>query len=110
MTRHKLDLFSLISGLFLVLIAVAALFGVNVGVAAWVWPTVLIVLGVVVIASVATSSRQATEPAPAAAEPKDFRSILKALLGKKITIVNPESYEAAPVGFRIKAFIILHKH
>ena len=43
-----------------------------------------------------------SEPAPAAAEPKDFRTILKALLGKKITIVNPESYEAAPVGFRIK--------
>ena len=43
-----------------------------------------------------------SDPAPAAAEPKDFRSILKALLGKKLTVVNPESYEAAPVGFRIK--------
>ena len=36
------------------------------------------------------------------AEPTDFRSILKKLVGKKLTIVNPESYEAAPVGFRIK--------
>jgi len=43
-----------------------------------------------------------SDPAPAAAEPKDFRAILKALLGKKITVVNPESYEAAPVGFRLK--------
>ena len=43
-----------------------------------------------------------SEPAPAAADPKDFRGILKALMGKNLTIVNPESYEAAPVGFRIK--------
>ena len=43
---------------------------------------------------------QATEGAKAGAT--DFRSVLKALMGKKVTIVNPESYEAAPVGFRLK--------
>lgn len=71
MTRHKLDLFSLLSGLFLVLVAVAALFGFGIGAATWIWPTILIVLGVVVIASVAMSSRTADPATSEAAAPSD---------------------------------------
>ena len=36
-------------------------------------------------------------------EDKHFLDILKSLLGKTITIVNPESYEDAPVGHQIRA-------
>lgn len=50
MTRHDLDVFSLLSGLVLTGIALVALFGVVTGIASWVWPTVLIGIGVVVIA------------------------------------------------------------
>ena len=35
-------------------------------------------------------------------ESRDYRSILKALVGKKVTIVNPESYESAAMGFQLK--------
>ena len=56
MTRHRLDLFSLLSGLVLIGIALAALFGVSLDVAAWVWPTILIAVGVVVIGSVVASN------------------------------------------------------
>lgn len=42
----------------------------------------------------------AKAPAPAV-EDKQFVDILKALVGKAITVVNPESYEAAPVGYKI---------
>ena len=52
MTRHKLDLFSLISGLVLVGIATAALFDISADVTVWVWPSLLIAVGVVVLASV----------------------------------------------------------
>ncbi len=47
-----------------------------------------------------------TRPIEADAKPtiedRDFKSILKALIGKKCTVVNPESYEAAPMGFQLK--------
>ena len=36
-------------------------------------------------------------------EDKSFGDLIKEHLGKTFTIVNPESYEAAPVGFTIKA-------
>ncbi len=49
MNRHDLDVFSLLSGLVLTGIALVALFGVASGVAPWVWPSVLILLGVVVV-------------------------------------------------------------
>lgn len=50
MNRHPLDLFQLLSGSVLTAIALAALFGVTTRVAAWVWPTVLVTLGVAVVA------------------------------------------------------------
>ncbi len=49
MNRHDLDVFSLLSGLVLTAIALVALFGVATGIAPWVWPTVLITIGVVVV-------------------------------------------------------------
>lgn len=52
-----------------------------------------------------------TEAAPQAAaagakpivENKSFQDILRALVGKPVTVVNSESYESAPVGFQIKS-------
>jgi hypothetical protein len=38
---------------------------------------------------------------PPAVEDKHFIDILRALVGKTITVVNPESYEAAPVGYKL---------
>ena len=35
-------------------------------------------------------------------ETRDYRSILQALVGKPVTIVNPESYESAAMGFQLK--------
>ena len=36
-------------------------------------------------------------------EDRGYLEVLKALVGKKVTVVNPESYEAAPmVGFQLK--------
>ncbi len=35
-------------------------------------------------------------------ETRDFRNILQSLVGKNVTIVNPESYESAPMGFQLK--------
>lgn len=63
MTRHPLDLFSLLSGLTLTGIALVALLGVGLDVAGWVWPTVLIGVGLAVIATVVGSGRAAGEPA-----------------------------------------------
>ena len=34
-------------------------------------------------------------------EDKSFQDILQSLVGKTVTIVNPQSYEAAPVGFKL---------
>jgi len=36
-------------------------------------------------------------------EHKHFLDLLKGLAGQIITVVNPESYEAAPIGYQIKA-------
>ena len=54
-----------------------------------------------------TAPDAGTRPIEADAKPtiedRDFKGILKALVGKKCTVVNPESYEAATVGFQLKA-------
>ena len=42
--------------------------------------------------------RPASEPTKV----EDFRGVLKALVGKNVTVVNPESYESAPMGFQLK--------
>lgn len=43
------------------------------------------------------SEQQATQAEPAATtEDRDYRGILEALVGKKVTVVNPESFEALP--------------
>ncbi len=70
MTRHDLDLFSLLSGLVLTGIALAALFDVGIDVGPWVWPTVLIGVGVVVLVAVLTSRDEPADPA-AGADPAD---------------------------------------
>jgi hypothetical protein len=48
-----------------------------------------------------------TELKPVKPEPvvedKEYLEIIKSLLGKTVTVVNPESYEHAPVGFTLKA-------
>ena len=36
-------------------------------------------------------------------EDRSFSDLLESLLGKVVTIVNPESYEDAPVGHQIRA-------
>jgi hypothetical protein len=49
---------------------------------------------------------QSSAAKPAAApvvEDKNFVDILKSLLGKTVTVANPESYEDAPVGHQIRA-------
>ena len=49
-------------------------------------------------------SRDALKPAKAPViEDKTFKDLLRSLLGKTVTIVNPESYEDAPVGHQIRA-------
>ncbi|MCZ6572275.1 MAG: hypothetical protein O7C98_03790 [Planctomycetota bacterium] len=54
----------------------------------------------------ASDTAPGTQPAAAAARPvvedRDFQSVLKALLGKTVTIVNPESFETAPMGWQLK--------
>ena len=35
-------------------------------------------------------------------ENQTFQEVLKALLGKVVTVVNPESYEQAPMGFQVR--------
>ena len=43
------------------------------------------------------SEQQATPAEPAATtEDRDYRGILESLVGKKVTVVNPESFEALP--------------
>ena len=42
------------------------------------------------------------KPAPVT-EDRTFIDLVKGLAGKTVTIVNPESYEHAPVGFTLKA-------
>ena len=49
------------------------------------------------------SDAQAAPEAPAQLQHADYKSVLQALVGKKITVVNPESYEAKPMaGFQLK--------
>lgn len=36
-------------------------------------------------------------------ENRSFEEILRSLLGQTVTVVNPESYEHAPVGYQLKA-------
>ncbi len=69
MTRHDLDLFSLLSGLVLSGIALAALFDVGLDVGPWVWPVVLIAVGVIVLASVLRSGGGAADPVAATGTP-----------------------------------------
>lgn len=45
---------------------------------------------------------EANAPAPQAMEERDFSDVLKSYLGKLITVVNPESYEDAPLGHDIR--------
>ncbi len=45
----------------------------------------------------------APEHESAAADNRSFHDILKGLVGKPVTVVNPESYEDAPIGHTIKA-------
>lgn len=47
-------------------------------------------------------SEQTPEPAKPATL-NTFSSVLKALVGKVVTVANPESYEDAPIGHRIHA-------
>ena len=47
-----------------------------------------------------TESRT-TETKSPTMEDRQFLDILRALVGKTITVVNPESYEAAPVGYKL---------
>lgn len=48
------------------------------------------------------SSQQDHEPAKAASL-QTFSSVLKALVGKIVTVANAESYEDAPIGHRLGA-------
>jgi hypothetical protein len=58
MTRHRLDLLSLLLGLFFTTVAsVALVAGWSVNVGRWLWPTVLITAGVVVLAAVLAAGR-----------------------------------------------------
>ena len=45
--------------------------------------------------------KEATPSAPLKL-PDSFRAILEGLIGKVVTIVNPESYEDAPIGHTLK--------
>ena len=42
------------------------------------------------------------EAAAPAVEQKKYTDILRSLIGKTVTVVNPESYEDAPVGHTLK--------
>ena len=41
---------------------------------------------------------QAPQTSPPVEEDRDYRELLRSLVGKKVTVVNPESYEALPAG------------
>ena len=46
---------------------------------------------------------QGTVQSAPTTENRSFQELLKSLIGHVVTIVNPESYEDAPVGHRIRA-------
>lgn len=50
-----------------------------------------------------TARDTGTRPQEAAPKLEDraYQDILKALIGKTVTVVNPESYEAAPLGYKL---------
>ncbi len=50
----------------------------------------------------ATDTQGTIKPA-ATTEDRSFYDLLKSLMGQIVTIVNPESYEDAPVGHQIRA-------
>ncbi len=52
----------------------------------------------------ATQSKGIAKPEGAAPtiEDRSYQDILKSLLGKTVTVVNPESYEGAPVGYQLR--------
>jgi hypothetical protein len=50
-----------------------------------------------------SETKTAAETPRVVEEDRDFRGVLLTLVGKNVTIVNPESFEAAPmVGFHLK--------
>ena len=49
------------------------------------------------------TAEQGTVQPAAATENRSFQELLKSLVGQVVTIVNPESYEDAPVGHQIRA-------
>ncbi len=50
----------------------------------------------------AAKETQTTSRGTAPSEDKSFGDVLRALVGKPVTVVNPESYEDAPVGHQIR--------
>ena len=50
-----------------------------------------------------TTTTATAPPAAGAAAPSTFQKVLESLTGKVVTLVNPESYEDAPVGRRLVA-------
>ena len=49
------------------------------------------------------ASRPSTSAPQTSTERGHWQDLLKSLLGKTVTMVNPESYEEAPVGHQIRA-------
>ena len=49
-----------------------------------------------------TVPQKTVQPAPKI-EDRDFTELLKSLVGKTVTMVNPESFEPAPVGHQLRA-------
>lgn len=50
-----------------------------------------------------TETQTAAKAAVPVTEDRSFIDLLKTLVGKPVTVVNPESYEDAPVGHQIRA-------
>ena len=49
------------------------------------------------------SEQTATQDAaPKTKEDRDFMGVLETLIGKKVTVINPQSYEAKAVGSKLK--------
>lgn len=50
-----------------------------------------------------SDTETASEAPKVVVEDRNYHEVLKSLVGKQVTIVNPESFEAAPmVGFHLK--------
>lgn len=78
MTRHRLDLFSLLSGLVLTAIAVVALTGIDLEVARWLGPAVLIGVGVLVLAAVVSRERGPADAEDEVPPPHDDATLAEA--------------------------------